>query len=212
MGREFIGTFEKWAEVYDQTVAGGDQEYQEVFKNYHSILEQVSAHAKGHVLEFGVGTGNLTQILIDHGLSVVGIEPSEKMREKAKEKIAGITLIDGDFLDFPIPDHPIDTIVSSFAFHHLTDDEKEEAIEKYSRLLSINGRIVFADTLYDNEIEKIKVHQWAKKNGFSHLLKDLRTEYYPLRQTLYTAFRKHHLVPYFKQLNKFAWLIIADKK
>lgn len=211
MGREFIHTFEQWADHYDHTVFGGDREYKEVFKNYDLILEETAKHARGAVLEFGVGTGNLTQKLIDRGLDVVGIEPSEKMREKAHAKLPNLQLMDGDFLDFPLPDHPIDTIVSSFAFHHLTDEEKEQAIEKYSRLLPINGRIVFADTLFDSELEKKKVHRWARANGYTHLLKDLHTEYYPLRGNLYAALRRQHFVPYFKQLNRFAWLIIAEK-
>ncbi|EST13402.1 class I SAM-dependent methyltransferase [Sporolactobacillus laevolacticus] len=211
MGREFIDTFEKWADVYDQSVSGSDLEYQEVFRDYKYILQTVASHAKGEVLEFGVGTGNLTKELVKQGLNVIGIEPSEKMRLKAKVKIPELQLYDGDFLDFPLPDHQIDSIVSSFAFHHLTDEEKEQAIENYGRLLPINGRIVFADTLFDSEIEKKKVHRWAKVHGYSHLLKDLRTEYYPIRQTLYTAFRKHHFVPYFKQMNRFAWLIVAEK-
>ncbi|MFT8310025.1 MAG: class I SAM-dependent methyltransferase [Sporolactobacillus sp.] len=212
MGREFIHTFEDWADDYDRSVSGGDLEYQEVFKDYDRILEEVAEHARGSVLEFGVGTGNLTQKLIKRGLDVSGIEPSEKMRQKAIEKIPQLNVSDGDFLDFPIPNHTINTIVSSFAFHHLTDDEKDQAIENYSRLLPFNGRIVFADTLFDSELEKKKVHRWANMNGYTHLLKDLRTEYYPLRGTLYTAFRKHHFVPYFKQLNRFAWLIVAEKK
>ncbi|MCO7126374.1 class I SAM-dependent methyltransferase [Sporolactobacillus shoreicorticis] len=211
MGREFIHTFEEWADDYDRSVSGGDLEYREVFKDYDRILDEVAENARGSVLEFGVGTGNLTQKLMKRGLDVTGIEPSEKMRRKAIEKLPQLHITDGDFLDFPIPGHKINTIVSSFAFHHLNDDEKDQAIENYSRLLPINGRIVFADTLFGSELEKKKVHHWAHINGYTHLLKDLRTEYYPLRKTLYTIFRRHHFVPYFKQLNRFAWLIVAEK-
>ncbi|MCL1630455.1 class I SAM-dependent methyltransferase [Sporolactobacillus sp. CPB3-1] len=211
MGREFIHTFEQWADKYDQSVSGSDPEYREVFKDYEIILDEVAENARGAVLEFGVGTGNLTKKLIKNHWQITGIEPSEKMRRKALAKLPGLRLLDGDFLDFPKPDHQVDTIVSSFAFHHLTDAEKEQAIEIYSRLLSNNGRIVFADTLFGSEIEKKRIHRWAREHRYFHLLKDLQTEYYPLRGTLYRMFRKHHFIPYFKQLNEFAWLIVAEK-
>ncbi|MFT8318325.1 MAG: methyltransferase domain-containing protein [Sporolactobacillus sp.] len=212
MGREFIEGFEKWAEDYDQTVAGQSREYKEVFEHYPEILEQVASQARGVVLEFGPGTGNLTAKLIEKGLTVYGIEPSVNMRKKAREKIPGIQLSDGDFLDFPQPKQPIDTIVSSFAFHHLTDQEKRQALSIYFPLLSKHGRIVFADTLFDNAFEKQKIQKWARKQGYSHLLHDLQTEYYSLRTDLYQAFRNYHFVPYFKQLNRFVWLIVADKE
>ncbi|WP_040376058.1 class I SAM-dependent DNA methyltransferase, partial [Peribacillus psychrosaccharolyticus] len=123
MGREFIELFKEWSKSYDDTVEGNDIEYQEVFKHYDRILESVASRAYGHVLEFGVGTGNLTQRLLDAGLSVTGVEPSEPMRAKALEKLPeGTNLVDGDFLDFPVPEQ-VDSIVSTWAFHHLTDEE-----------------------------------------------------------------------------------------
>lgn len=211
MGREFIDTFEHWADHYDQSVHGESPEYREVFSGYDRILSEVAKRAKGTVLEFGVGTGNLSAKLLKSGFDVFGIEPSEKMREKAHDKLPGLKLSDGDFLDFPAPDKPVDTVVSSYAFHHLTDEEKKAAIAKYSRLLSVRGKIVFADTLFENEIAKRQIHHWAKAQGYFNLLKDLQTEYYSLKQTLDAMFRSGHFVPYFKQLNQFVWLIVAEK-
>ncbi|BBN99266.1 class I SAM-dependent methyltransferase [Sporolactobacillus terrae] len=211
MGREFIHTFEQWADDYDRSVFGGDREYKEVFKDYDRILETATVYARGAVLEFGVGTGNLTKKLIAHGFKVTGIEPSRKMREKAMEKLPNLHILDGDFLNFPKLNDPIDTIISSFAFHHLTDQEKDRAIDHYSRFLPINGRIVFIDTLFDSEREKKKIHHWASSHGYTRLLNDLQTEYYPLRQDLANLFQRHHFQPYFKQLNRFAWLIVANK-
>ena len=60
MGREFIELFEDWADYYDDTVTGHDDEYREVFKGYEEILDRVVNISCGYVLEFGVGTGNLT--------------------------------------------------------------------------------------------------------------------------------------------------------
>ncbi|RYL94744.1 class I SAM-dependent methyltransferase [Sporolactobacillus sp. Y61] len=212
MGREFIQAFNKWAVDYDRSVAGGLPEYHEVFQNYPEILEAVAGQARGTVLEFGVGTGNLTGKLLEKGLEVYGIEPSQKMREKAKEKLPNINLSDGDFIDFTPPDVPINSIVSSYAFHHLNHQEKSVALEKYRTLLTPQGRIVFADTLFGSEMERKRIELEAKRKGYYNLLKDLRTEYYPLRKELYEMFRMNHFVPYFKQMNEFVWMILAIKE
>lgn len=212
MGREFIDAFEKWADHYDQSVAGEDPEYRVVFSSYDQILEETANAACGTVLEFGTGTGNLTRKLVDRGLNVIGVEPSHNMRLIALEKIPTLKICDGDFLDFPDPGEPVDTITSSYAFHHLTSDEKDKALSRYNAFLSERGRIVFADTLYNSEIDKLRIQHWAKDKGYFNLLKDLQTEYYPLRKDLDRMFRKNHFVPEFKQMNMFVWLIIAEKE
>ncbi|WP_332237780.1 class I SAM-dependent methyltransferase [Sporolactobacillus sp. KGMB 08714] len=211
MGREFIETFERWADHYDRSVHGGSPEYREVFRDYDSILEEVAKQAEGTVLEFGTGTGNLSTKLLDAGLTVFGVEPSEKMRSKAHDKLPDLKLFDGDFLDFPVPDRPVDTIVSSYAFHHLTDEEKGDAITKYNRLLPVHGKIVFADTLFENEVAKRQIWHWAGTQGFADLLKDLQTEYYSLLPVLDQVLRERHFAANFRQLNKFVWLMIAEK-
>ena len=54
-------------------------------------------------MEFGAGTGNLTEKLMDLGYSIIAIEPSPEMRKIANEKLAGnVDIIDGDFLDFSV--------------------------------------------------------------------------------------------------------------
>ncbi|MFT8362055.1 MAG: class I SAM-dependent methyltransferase [Sporolactobacillus sp.] len=212
MGREFIEAFDKWADSYDQSVSGESLEYRAVFANYEQILTAVADHAHGTVLEFGTGTGNLTLKLLEKGLTVYGVEPSAKMREQALRKITSLPIIDGDFLDFPRPAEPIETIVSSFAFHHLTNEEKDQALHLYQQLLPDHGRIVFADTLFDNALTKRKIILQARTKQYWGLLKDLQTEYYPLRSELYQLFRKNQFIPYFKQLNHFVWLIVAEKE
>lgn len=211
MGREFIDTFERWADHYDRSVHGESPEYREVFRDYDLILDEVAKQAEGTVLEFGVGTGNLSAKLLNSGLTVFGVEPSEKMRAKAHDKLPDLKLSDGDFLDFPETDQPVDTIVSSYAFHHLTDEEKGDAITKYNRLLPVHGKIVFADTLFENDVAKRQLWRWASVHGFANLLKDLQTEYYSLVPDLDRMLRYRHFVPHFRQLNKFVWLIIAEK-
>lgn len=171
MGREFISLFENWANSYDDTVVGHDLQYKDVFRNYDAILDDVVKRSGNKVIEFGVGTGNLTAKLIAAGKQVYGIEPSQAMRDIAANKLTeDAEIADGDFLDFPSPPFSPDTIVSSYAFHHLTNEEKREAIRRYGNMLAEHGKIVFADTVFKDRDS----HMSAIKNAKTEVLANWR--------------------------------------
>ncbi|RID85221.1 class I SAM-dependent methyltransferase [Peribacillus asahii] len=211
MGREFVELFEEWSEYYDDTVSGYDKEYRDVFHGYEQILKEVVNRSQGHVLEFGVGTGNLTICLLKAGLSVTGVEPSASMRRKAVEKLHGqIPILDGDFLEFPTH-RQIDTFVSTYAFHHLTDEEKEKAIVNYGKLLHRGGKIVFADTMYESKEAHQAAIQQAKDAGFLKLATDLSTEYYTTIPFLQKVLKENGFDASFTRCNQFVWIVEAQK-
>ncbi|MCM3706327.1 MULTISPECIES: class I SAM-dependent DNA methyltransferase [Cytobacillus] len=210
MGREFVDLFDHWAESYDQAVTGKDLEYHEVFLNYENILQEVANLADGNVIEFGAGTGNLTQKLLEKGANVTGIEPSAAMRDIARSKLPDVPMLNGDFLDFQV-NGPADALVSTYAFHHLKDTEKAEAIKKYSSLLSKGGKLIFADTIFKSEEVKQDFINEAKRDHFLSLAQDLETEYYTTIPVLKEIFQSNGFSVQFKQLNRFVWLIYAVK-
>jgi putative AdoMet-dependent methyltransferase len=212
MGREFVELFEGWADSYDESVTGHDLEYKEVFLNYEMILQEVANLVEGSIVEFGVGTGNLTlKLLENEGTTVTGFEPSPTMRVKAQEKLPGTTILNGDFIDFEMNGR-IDAFVSTYAFHHLTDQEKAIAVNKYSELLEEGGKVVFADTVFETSERKQETIEKAKKNHFLSLAADLETEYYTTIPVLTDLFQQNGFTIQFKQLNPFVWLIDATKK
>lgn len=211
VGSQFVKLFDKWAETYDHDVYGDDEQYREVFAGYDAILEKVAERAAGTVLEFGVGTGNLTEKLMQRGHRVYGVEPSPGMRDIAKAKLPDLTLLEGDFLQYPAIDDVIHSIVSTYAFHHLTDDEKSIAIGQFYERLADGGKVVFADTAFLSEDERQAIMRDAALRGLDNLLHDLRTEYYPLVDTLRKMFTDHHFKVKFSRLNRFVWLMEAIK-
>jgi putative AdoMet-dependent methyltransferase len=212
LGLEFLDVFEQWAESYDDSVDGHNREYKEVFEGYEQILEAVAECSMGHVVEFGVGTGNLTKKLLDKSLNVTGIEPSVPMRKIARTKLGlKVRILDGDFLNFPEIIN-IDTIVSTYAFHHLTDKEKDEAIAKYGKLLSKGGRIVFADTMFESVEDYNNAIVKAREHGFHNLAKDLETEYYTTIPILKSILEKSGFTVRFKRCNHFVWLMEGEKR
>lgn len=171
IGSEIIGIHDKsdWVDLwdfdsfsisYDVVVDSSDQPG--FYKNYDKLLQEVFRVAtnglgeEANVLDIGVGTSNLAGLFIDKNFSVVGLDQSVKMMVKAKDKFPTLDLKYGDFLRLPFENDTFDRIVSTYAFHHLTDDEKEEALKEMLRVLKDNGEIVIGDiTLQDNPPEDL---------------------------------------------------------
>src|SRR5699024_75189 len=212
MSTKFTAFFDEWAETYDNSINGENLQYREVFKNYHYILNTVSKSSFGNILEFGVGTGNLSGKLLDMGYNVTGVEPSKVMAEKALQKYPSLDLHEGDFLNFPDITHPIHTIVSTYAFHHITDREKEKAITKYAKLLSPHGKIIFADTIFETEEHKTNMIEKAVEQNYLNLATDLQSEYYTTIPVLNLIFNKAGFHVVFEKMNDFVWLMLAVKK
>ncbi len=205
--------FDDWASTYDQTVSGEDLEYKEVFQGYDEILQSVVSYTKGdNVIEFGVGTGNLTKRLVNHGFNVYGVEPSLEMLKIAQVKVPDARIQEGDFLQFTSPVEQVDSIVSSYAFHHLTDEEKEHAIRNYSKLLASGGRIVFADTSFETKDAKRQSIETAIASYRHHLADDLSSEYYSDIPTLRNICENNEFDVIFRRKNQYVWLMIATKR
>lgn len=214
MGREFMPIFKEWARSYDDTVTGADPEYQEVFLHYHDLLAEIAEKASDSVLEFGSGTGNLTLALVQRDKAVVAIEPSRDMRAVAQAKAAleNVSFIDGDMEIFPVLAESFDSIVSSYVFHHLNEEEKQRAIAKYAALLPVGGKVIFGDTMFLSLDHKAATIQQAQQQGYIRLSEDLEREYYPLIPDIDRYFRHHGFHIRFKQINAFVWLIEAIKE
>jgi putative AdoMet-dependent methyltransferase len=154
----------------------------------------------------------LTKKLIANGLRVTGIEPSPSMRKIAEEKLGGkAVLLDGDFLLFPQVKN-IETFVSTYAFHHLTDNEKTEAFTCYSKHLSKGGKIVFADTMFESAEDYKQQIVKAKHAGFHNLAKDLETEYYTTIPFLKNTLEENSFSVTFTRFNDFVWLMEGVKQ
>jgi SAM-dependent methyltransferase len=145
---------ERFDEVADEYDDGGSPEYE-------AAVDHVVAHARAAladeetVLDLGTGTGAIALALADDAGEVVGRDVSEGMLERAREKAAdaGIetaTFGEGRFRE-PGFDGPVDVVVSNFAMHHLSDDEKREAIQVVADLGP--DRVVLGDVMLFGEAD-----------------------------------------------------------
>lgn len=213
MGLEFMPIFEGWAVDYDEEVNGANPEYQEVFANYWQILDEITAHSGQSVLEFGSGTGNLTEKLVAAGKTVYPVEPSPEMRDMAakKDALQATSFFAGDMENFPLPPEPVDTIVSNLVFHHLTAEEKQKVLKEYNQILSIGGKIIFGDTMFLSQTVYDTYLRTEKEAGRQNLAADLEREYYPVISELDQYFQKSGFQTTYRQMNRFVWIVYAEK-
>jgi ubiquinone/menaquinone biosynthesis C-methylase UbiE len=211
----FNHIFDQWAKAYDDTVYSEKGEYHEVFFRYEEILRRTAELVEGQpgdlVVDVGAGTGNLSAAVRDAGYRVLAVEPNVSMREQGQAKHPEIPFLEGNFLDLPEMEEPVRGVVCSYAFHHLTDEEKREAARRFYDLLDENGTVVIADTMYASAEEGQAILADAVQRGYHALADDLRREFYTTHAVLREAFEAAGFTVSFERLNKFVWILQARK-
>ncbi|MGL4799091.1 MAG: MerR family transcriptional regulator [Cellulosilyticaceae bacterium] len=155
--------FENWARSYDRDVKA-DRGTLKIYENYEVLLDSVVDEAikftvdRAQILDIGVGTGNLSNRLYDLGYDITGVDQSRAMLEVAKSKNSGLKVRLGEFMKLPFENKSFDVIVSTYAFHHLDDKEKEIAVEEMLRVLADDGIIVIGDLMFASDEAKNQIY------------------------------------------------------
>ena len=207
--------FDTWAETYDKDVLDESRSYYFTFKDYHRVLDTIVEYADlpgkkyMRVLDIGIGTGNLAGKFLEAGLDITGIDPSREMMKICREKHPEIPVIPGDFLNIPLPPQSIDLIVSSYAFHHLTPEEKAEAAYVMKRVLRPGGRIIIADLMFRNAAERKRIEDSLRRAGRDEIVEEYQEEYPGFFEDIVEAFDKAGFVTDGEQLTQSVWIIRA---
>ena len=132
---------ERWADVYD---AWSDTERSEAM-TLESVEVLADLAAGGTVLELAIGTGRVALPLAARGLSVQGIDASEAMVAKLREKPGGnaIPVTIGDFADVAV-DGAFDLIfvVWNTLFNLTSQDDQVRCFQNVARHLTPQGVFV----------------------------------------------------------------------
>ncbi len=199
--------FNAWAQAYDKQVRESDQHKTYPFDGYSNVLYTLYKHATKTnpktLLDIGIGTGVLTKRFYDEGLTIYGMDFSDAMIEKAKRRMFNAKLYLHDMKDgLPneLKNKTYDIIVSSYAFHHLSDDEKIDLINTLLPTLSEHGKLLIGDIGFETEDDLIRV-----KNTHKDLWDD--TEHYLVYETI-----KDKLPPStYTQISTCAGILIIPK-
>ena len=171
-------------------------EYEEWFVQNSAVYSSELKAIKGiwgvpeNAVEIGVGSGLFAEPL---GIKT-GIEPSETMREKAKER--GIHVVDGVAENLPWKDNSIDYVlmVTTICF---VDDVKKSLSEVY-RVLQNNGSFIIAfvdknssiGQFYQNNKEESLFYKDATFFSTEELYEYLKEAGFSIKNTQQTIFGK----------------------
>ena len=156
------------------------------------------------ILDIGVGTGNLANRFYNLGYDIVGVDQSRDMLEVAKSKNPGLKVRLGEFMKLPFEKKSFKAIVSTYAFHHLEEKEKELALEEMIRVLSDDGVIVIGDLMFESEEARNKLY--ATLNNDEKLA--IEDEYYSHVDQLEGYVQNYGKQMERIQIDRFCWVVI----
>ncbi len=115
-------------------------------------VERAEISADCVVVDLGTGTGN-TAALIPAARRVVCVDVSGAMMELARPKLAHLAeveYVEADLLEFFDTPRRFDRLVSTYAIHHLTADEKGVLLERIASSLPSDGVAVIGDLMFED--------------------------------------------------------------
>ena len=151
--------------VYDDETRAAAYATLEYPGTYYLAFRDLPGLIKDHVhggardaLDFGCGTGRSTRYLEQLGFRATGVDISDSMLRRARERDPDgryLLIEDGDFS--PLEAGRFDVILSAFAFDNIPGVEKRNALLRgLSALLRPDGRIFLLGSTPD-----IYMHEWA---------------------------------------------------
>ncbi|MBO0765916.1 MAG: methyltransferase domain-containing protein [Hyphomicrobiaceae bacterium] len=158
--------YARWAPIYDLVFA-------KIFERGHRAAVAACERVGGRILEVGVGTG-LTLPYYTHASRVFGIDFSEPMLAKARQRVAeealthveGLSFMDAEKLQFP--DESFDVVVAQCVVN--TVPHAEIALDEFARVLKPGGEIVLLNRVGAEAGPRLTFERWfqpmARKLGW----------------------------------------------
>lgn len=136
--REVAEGYPEWAPSYDLPGRNPILELEGPF-----TTELFSLIEPGRALDAACGTGRQSAVLAGLGHEVVGVDATEAMLERARERVPGAEFRTGLLTELPVDTGAFDLAVCSLALTHLKDPAP--AIRELARAVRPGGRIVITD-------------------------------------------------------------------
>lgn len=129
--------YRSWAEFYDEP---GNQLIDVEQPVVREILDGLP---RGIALDAACGTGRHSAYLASLGHTVIGVDNSTAMLERAREKVPDGEFHEADLHDLPLPDDHVDLVVCALALVHVPD--LASVLAEFVRVVRPGGNLVISD-------------------------------------------------------------------
>jgi putative AdoMet-dependent methyltransferase len=126
------------------------------------VRKQLQPARQKEILDIGVGTGSLSHALYQQGAIIWGIDFSSRMLRQAKSRMPEGTFLLRDIaggVPAEIQDRRFDAIVSSYAVHHIEQQDLLSFLRDYIELLQPGGLLLIADIGFETRDDRERVQQ-----------------------------------------------------
>lgn len=151
-----LGDFSEQADAYKRSRPGYPKQLLD------TLIAEASVQAGDSVVEFGAGTGILTEMLVSRQFEVTAIDPNEDMMRQAD--LLGVRWLKGTFEENSLPDRSQDWAVAAQAFHWAAPDS---ALPEIHRILKPGA--VFTVIWNNRAAEKSEVVAWTEEAIHRHV-------------------------------------------
>jgi putative AdoMet-dependent methyltransferase len=170
---------DQWFEEYDLDVQNESDPIRTGYEDVLNwVIEKAAVKQDDEVLDLGSGTGNLC-MRIKQCQHLICVDVSTKMSEVAKPKLAHLGEVEFQYKDllefFHANSAQFDVIISTYAIHHLEEDEKQTLFQYLWKALKPGGRAVLGDLMLENqtaELAMIQTYKELKKFSVSEAIEE----------------------------------------
>lgn len=206
--------FDNKAVKFDKMVRDRSDDELGLFEKYDEVLslvrEKITKSKAKTVVDIGCGTGNLCGEL-SSDIDILGIDQSLEMILQAKKKYKHLKFKLGNFLDKPIEKSYIDVLVSTYAFHGLTCDQKKEALKNMMEYIKDDGKIIIADFMFSNNEEREKCRKNLLAKGRKDLWEVIEYKHYTNLDELKAYVYSLNYKIYSEHIVNFTWMVEIEK-
>ncbi len=120
------------------------ESFSESRKEIWPELKELEKYIKNgkKILDLGCGNGRLFELFQGKNVEYIGVDFSEKLIEKAKEKYGEHFKV-ADMLNLPFEDNCFDSIWTIAVFHHIPSREfRIKALKEIKKILKPSGKII----------------------------------------------------------------------
>ncbi|SLN53300.1 class I SAM-dependent methyltransferase [Roseisalinus antarcticus] len=118
-----------WASIQEQQCA----------VTYHAVFDRGVVGSGTRLLDAGCGAGMALELAADLGASVSGIDASAALLKIARDRLPGVSLVQGDLERLPFDDNDFDIVTGFNSFQYASDPVA--ALREAARVTRPGGRV-----------------------------------------------------------------------